>query len=101
MVRSEGNKEQIDIKDSEFVVEAKDANVVSGMDLRGQPASLQNVKATAKVTGTAHDVAGFRSGLIAVTLTQCPSCKKPIPLVLTNRATPGKIKCPHCGHENK
>lgn len=101
MGKSEENKKQIDIKDSEFVAEAKDADVVSGMDLRGQPASLQNVKATAKVTGTAKDVAGFRSGPITIGLNQCPSCKRPLPFVLTDGATQGKIKCPHCGYENK
>lgn len=101
MEKSKGNKKQIDIKDSEFVAEAKDADVVSGMDLRGQPASLQNVKATAKVTGTARDVAGFRSGTITASLNQCSSCKEPIPIVLTDGATNGNIKCPHCGHENR
>ena len=100
MEKSEGKMEQIDIKDSEFVAEAKDADVVSGMDLRGQPASLQNVKATAKVTGTVRDVAGFRSGPISATLSQCASCKKPISTVLTDGATRGKIVCPHCGHVN-
>jgi hypothetical protein len=90
---------QMDIKDSEFTAEIKDADKASGMDLTGQAASLQNVKSTLKITGHVKDGAAFRASGITAGLTTCSSCKRLIPYALTGGATKAMIKCPYCGHE--
>lgn len=55
-------------------------------------------KATAKVTGTARDVAGRRSGPIRLILGHCVSCKRPVSNVLIGEAKEGKTLCPHFAH---
>ncbi len=88
----------IEIKDSHFVMNAKNADIVVGMEVN-RPARLTNVKSELNVENVTNAV-GFTTNQGLSSIAMICSCGQSSPHVYTGQA-PSILTCPYCGKEHR
>jgi rRNA maturation endonuclease Nob1 len=89
---------QIEIRDSNFVMTAKNVKTAVGMEVN-QPARLTNVNSQLNVENV-ETATGFRTNQRLSSIMTICECGRPFSYVCTGPA-PSTIVCPNCGKEHR